>query len=425
MKDGGYSSAPRCKKPIELVNALVAGWATKIAPWVRAQWSVHGRRLLILAAVYMGITGILRLRYAFLALTSIPEEAIDLQSRYLEVHRWFAGLPLYGVVESADYPAASYVMLWPLLGWLPLESARWLWAASAAILLGALIYLVVRESAARTVPERLFMALLVLPMYATQLTIWLGQLGLHVIVPLAAGLVCLYRSRGAWWEDVAISVLLLASLVKPTLSVPFFWIPLFVTGRWRPITFVVIGYGALSAFGALFQQAGLTTLMQQWLGQGSMLTLHRGTVNVHKWLAFVGLEEWLLPVSLLILGALGLWTARHRSAEIWLLVGVAALVARLWIHHRVYDDILILLPMIALFRLAKTPSLPDGSDVAAGMLLTATWATTLLPYWVFFDGAPFLLRVLVELGQTVVWLAVLGFLLYKASGPTASATVPD
>jgi hypothetical protein len=34
---------------------------------------------------------------------------------------------------------------------------------------------------------------------------------------------------------------------------------------------------------------------------------------------------------------------------------VAAIVARLWAYHREYDDLLLVLPLIALYRLARGP----------------------------------------------------------------------
>ena len=43
---------------------------------------------------------------------------------------WFAGLPVYGSLEHADYPPASYAILWPALGWLDL--------AGRALVLGRL-----------------------------------------------------------------------------------------------------------------------------------------------------------------------------------------------------------------------------------------------------------------------------------------------
>ena len=83
--------------------------------------------------------------------------AIDLRGRFLEVQEWFSGTPVYGTIHSAVYPPASYLTLWPLLGWLKFDLARWLWAFSSLIMLGWLAFLTVRESNANTNLEKIFM----------------------------------------------------------------------------------------------------------------------------------------------------------------------------------------------------------------------------------------------------------------------------
>jgi hypothetical protein len=40
---------------------------------------------------------------------------------------------------------------------------------------------------------------------------------------------------------------------------------------------------------------------------------------------------------------------------------VAAIVARLWAYHRLYDDLLLILPLIALYRLARSDAPPRGA----------------------------------------------------------------
>jgi hypothetical protein len=64
------------------------------------------------------------------------------------VHNWFAGRRIYGELGSAVYPPATYVLLWPLVGWLDVGAARLLWGLTTVIALGAIIYLLVRESGA-------------------------------------------------------------------------------------------------------------------------------------------------------------------------------------------------------------------------------------------------------------------------------------
>jgi hypothetical protein len=134
--------------------------------------------------------------------------------------------------------------------------------------------------------------------------------------------------------------------------------------------------------------------------------------DLHVWLAVLGLNAWSLPASLLVLVALGLWTHRHRQGDLWLLLGVAALVARLWTYHRVYDDLLILIPLIALFRIAKQRLCADGGDLATGLLLGITVVAMLAP--ARLEHAPPPWNLLFAVRHATTWIAVLIFLLNRA-----------
>jgi hypothetical protein len=137
-----------------------------------------------------------------------------------------------------------------------------------------------------------------------------------------------------------------------------------------------------------------------------------GYGNLHSGLVALGLRAWNLPASLLVLAALGVWTYSHRHVDRWLLLGTAALVARLWTYHRVYDDLLVLLPMVALFRIAKRSPSTEGSGVMAGVLLTVSWVAALSPPRLLETPIPgsWLFRT----GQVVIWVAMLLFLLMQA-----------
>jgi hypothetical protein len=84
----------------------------------------------------------------------------------------------------------------------------------------------------------------------------------------------------------------------------------------------------------------------------------------------------------------------------------------LWTYHRNYDDLLIILPAIALFRIVKGGQTPDGSDVIAGGLLAVAWASMLAPIRLL-KSHPSLYELTNNL-QLVVWLVILLFLLYQA-----------
>ncbi len=60
-------------------------------------------------------------------------------------------------------------------------------------------------------------------------------------------------------------------------------------------------------------------------------------------------------------------------------MGVAALIARAATYHRWYDDLLLLLPLIALFRLAKMEGQSPRVAVGAGALFGALWLSLLAP----------------------------------------------
>jgi len=102
------------------------------------------------------------------------------------------------------------------------------------------------------------------------------------------------------------------------------------------------------------------------------------------------------------------WIYRHRQKDIWLLLGVTALVTRFWTYHRWYDDLLILLPMIALFRVTKqAPGTKDG--ITASVILAITLLFMLAPGGLYLFPPPW--NMLYVVGQIIVWFVGLTFLL--------------
>jgi hypothetical protein len=338
--------------------------------------------------------------------------ANDLHLRHTQVHRWFAGSPVYAELHKALYPPASYAMLWIPLGWLDFTPARWLWAGSSVVMLGWLAWLIVRESGAETRLERAFAALLLLSMNATGVTIGNGQLILHCLPFLLTGLLLLRRGRGDWRNDLLAALLMLVALVKPSITAFFFWAVLFWPRRLRPAVLVVSGYVALTLFAAAFQGAGVPALMAGWLRNSAGVAARLGYGNLEMWFADVGLPGWGVPASVLVLCLLGVWTYAHRDADIWVSLGVIAIVARMGVYHMVYDDLLVLLPMVALFRIAKRGEAEGGSDLVAGVLLAVLVLAMLAPARLQFSSSPWL--PLFVAGHVSVWLVVLLFLLRQA-----------
>lgn len=360
------------------------------------------------AMVAMALLAIGKLGDEFrrLLLDTSPSGAIDLKLRYQYVQGWFAGEEIYHQSISANYPPASQLLLWPLLGWLELEAARWLWALLYIVALGWLVYLLVSESGAEDRWEGIFVALLLLSTNATGVTIGNGQLILYILPLLVTGLTMLHRHAPGWRRDLLSSGLLLLAMIKPPVSIPFLWLALFAPGGIVVVSLVVVAYAGLTIFAASFQQTDLPTLLQEWLNRAAAVALRGGYADLHTWMNSLGLEQWILPASFLVFLALGLWIYVYRRANFWLLLGVTAIVARLWTYHRIYDNVLIILPMITLFRLAKS------RDITAGLLLALTIPLMLAPARLSEFPPPWDWPY--KLAQPLVWIIILIFLGQRA-----------
>lgn len=377
----------------------------------------------MLVCVHAIVTAALRLGHAFHLALVIEGEPIDLLYRIEEVRHWFGGLPVYGVLHHADYPPGSYALLWPFMGWLSVPGARLVFVLTTVMSLAVIAWLSVRASGVTRRSARVFAAIFLLPFGAAQLAIWVGQLGLHVTASLmgAAALLLGTRlrpseegaDRRSWLVDGAAAVLLAASLVKPTMSVPIVAMLLILVGRWRPFVLTAALYAGLTALALAFQPGSPVALIAAWLGQEGGLTLEMGSVNLHLWMHWLGVRSSLLPLSLvlLLLGVVLAW--RYRAADPWLVLGVAAMLGRLWIHHRAYDDMLLVIAAIPLFRLAvRAHERAPWTSLGAGLLLGGLYASGHIPMDAYLHTAPPSLWLLGEVFRTVVWAGVLGFLLW-------------
>jgi hypothetical protein len=238
---------------------------------------------------------------------------------------------------------------------------------------------------------------------------------LHALPPLVAGLLLLHRAQGEWQRELAGCALILLGFVKPTISAPFFWLAVFVPQSLRPALWIVAGYFGLSLIAISVQEGGLISLLQQW-GSIGLAPVTQGAPrwsygNLHSLGVVLGHAKWVTTASLLLLAGHGLWAYRYRRGDLWLLLGVTALVARFCTYHAIYDDVLVLLPMVALFRLAKQSPAADGSDVIAGVLFAVMALAMLAPARIQLWPAPW--GPLFTVGRPAVWIVVLIFLLER------------
>jgi hypothetical protein len=391
----------------------IQSWTSNALFILHDRWRRHASVFLCAVVIVMSVAALLKLGQEFYRLTIEPDAsgAIDLITRYSEVHGWFAGIDFYRQVGQAMDPPASLPILWLILGWTGFGAARWLWAGLTIGALGWMAHLTIRESLATSRLEAAFAALMLLSMNGAGVAVGNGQLSPEILPVLVTGLLLLCSNRGGWRTDIFGIGLMLAALVKPSFTAPFVWLAIFVPRRLRPAIGVGVGYLTLTLFATSLTSQDLPTLIRAWLANSSTVAA-QGYANVYSWLAALGLQQYYAAASLLILAGLGLWLFLNRNRDLWLLIGVAALVSRMWMYHRVYDDVVIVLPMIALFRMIKQSRAPDPMAAAAGLLLGLSvvvnlflnsWERTRPVMSVIFIGA-----------HTLVWLAMLGFLIHAA-----------
>lgn len=364
-------------------------------------------------AIVVTAAAIIRVAHGVARLTSSTDRraGIDLVFRWHEVHAWFAGLPVYGRLETADYPPASYPVLWPFIGWTDtITTARWIWAAVTLGLLLWFAWMLWREAAGRSMSERACLASLPLCGYATHGLLVTGQVTVLALVPLLAGLLLLARSKSLA-TDIVGAALVIVGLVKPTLTVPLVWIAFLVPGRLRPAALIVGGYAAMTLFAAAYQADGVIQLAQGWLAQGDRVNLGATYGNLQKVLGMAGGGDLFLPIALLVIVATGAWVYRHRAVDIWLLIGATALVARLLTYHRSFDDMLVVLAVMAVFRTSVTAS-SHGARAMATVLTIALFAGTMAPRVALAEVS--IALELINRALPILWLFSLGFIALEA-----------
>lgn len=223
----------------------------------------------------------------------------------------------------------------------------------------------VHYSLARTPLERIFIGVMPFSIYAAGAALGNGQVVLFVL-PLAINSLLILQASVLPSSRILLgSALMVVALVQPTIAAPFFWLVLFHPPRWRPGMLVVSSYLTLSIFAVSFQWAikplgrGPKNPLLVWGRQATngarIGSTKGGYATLHNLMDQFDMSRWNTHASIAALLILGGWIYRHRRGDLWLLLGITALVARVWTYRRWYDDLLLLIPMISLFRVTRQP----------------------------------------------------------------------
>ena len=391
-----------------------------------AIWEKHHAWLVSIAIIIMAVVAILRFSEQFsdALLRPPPEGAVDLYIYYTWTHNWFHGINFYAFPQPQGYPPASLVILYPLTGWLDWAETRWLYTFAELLCLAALVLLALRATNAVGWRERAVVCLLILSNSGTASTFGNGQPIYFTVFFLAISILILHHVPRSLTRDILAAVCFIIGSIKPNLSAPFFWLLLIFpdTLRLRPVVLTALGYIALTIFALQFVPTPpLEVLQQVFQNSAAYASLSPRDANLHYLLARYGLVEFALPAMLMIWLALGIWSWRARHADVWLLMGAAALVTRMWSYHRGYDNLLLFFVEIALWRVMTREALPTR-QISAGLLL----ALNVFVLLVSFNSSADLLHKAHRIAQGAVWLLSLLFLVLEVERTRRShANIPE
>ncbi len=342
---------------------------------------------------------------------------VDMAYRQQEMRLWFSGANLLDAgLERRAYPPASYVMLYPFFGWLNFAAGRAVWALISIPLLGWLVYLTVRSSGSRTRLEKIFWLLLPLAMIHTIDTIRIAQPGLIVMTALWSAFYLIFRHLPSWPRDLAAAGLMILSLLKPQFSLPFFWILLIRWRGLRPLALTFVGYTALTLYAISFQDLPWSESLTAWLHGGTEYAKGMKSTFIQGLFIETGKRHWILYYAAALFFTLGIWLCRYRSADLWLLAGAAAIVARTWIFAYSYGELLMLIPLIALYRMLKQRTLTRLEKGMGAVLFILTLGVLIAPAPFFFPRQWW--NIYFRIFYNTLWLTLFGYFWYFAQRET-------
>jgi hypothetical protein len=196
-------------------------------------------------------------------------------------------------------------------------------------------------------------------------------------------------------------------------------VALVMTGGMRPVALLAGAYIALTLFAASYQPMGVRDQFAHFLAHASRIGALHDDVNLHALVTWLGLRSWMAGASGAVLALMAWWLWQHRRCDLWLLLGVTALATRFWTYHRWYDDLLVVVPLVTLFRLAKGGA--NAPDRRAGALFALTLVLLLAPGGLYLLPAPWVHAYVGA--QVALWISAAVYLAMAARSEVAERTL--
>jgi hypothetical protein len=310
--------------------------------------------------------------------------------------------PELGLADPAHPPWAyisGVLFFWP--DW-PIQ--RWYFAALNLVAIATLAGWAFRMGRPYGRGAGAFLAAAALALGGMATTLEVGQYGV-LVTALLAGALFFEASDDAVFCGLCVGL----SLAKPTLGGPFL-LALLLTRRYR--AFAVTSVYLLLACSAVWADTRTSPaeMLGQLLAVGAVIG-QDGTVGLTDLLLRIGLDPRLATlggmVVVLLPAAVAMYRAPGRSLP--LAFAIAAVASRLWTYHRSYDNVMLVLLLVPLGRVAL--GRPESRLVWLAFL--ATGLTLWIPARV--SDLP-----LIQVVQIAVWLFSVAVLFVQPQRDTAT-----
>jgi hypothetical protein len=252
-----------------------------------------------------------------------------------------------GLLRGCSYPPWAMLTLDLIVPPVSQEAARrWFAAMNAIALLGIAAWAYASPPA---IPpsHRLLLAGGALAVFSNAVVLRVGQISTVMTLFLVGMSVLECRGRSA-----TAGLMLALAAAKPHMSAPFGAL-LLMRGRWKGLA-TLLAYLVVSSAVVCFQVGESPWKMFGQLGRGVSDYAPDAHLGILDPLKLLGLPASVIISTGLLLG--GAITAglvwRFRERPTGHLMAIAAVVGQLWTYHRRYDEVVIVLLLVALGRLA-------------------------------------------------------------------------
>lgn len=260
--------------------------------------------------------------------------------------RLTAPLPELGAPKMASYPPWAFFSGAVVYGLPSLTSERCYFAVLNVAALALLFCLGYRTGRPFGWWEGVALGFAGTAISAISTTMGVGQYGLLILAPLVLSLTALRRGRetaAGFWHGVAAA--------KPTLSGPFGLIFLFPL-RWRALWALALYFAVANA--AVWLRTGVNPLemVSQMLKSGeTFLASSYGPLNVLIWFGMPAAWAGLI-VAASGVAVTSLMLLLFPQAPLLTRFAIAAVMARLWSYHLLYDNLILAFLLLAVGELA-------------------------------------------------------------------------